>query len=102
MIPESRIESYLANIAGLGNAAPSSPQTRIEYLLSLIAAGGGGGGGGGTTNYDLLTNKPQINGVTLQGNKTLAQLGIASATGGFDGMTGADIDSIATSIFGGT
>lgn len=30
----------------------------------------------GTTNYNDLSNKPQIGGVTLSGNKTLAQLGI--------------------------
>lgn len=36
----------------------------------------GGGGGGGTDDYSLLSNKPQINGTTLTGNKTSAQLGI--------------------------
>lgn len=36
------------------------------------------GGGGGTSNYNDLTNKPQINSVTLQGNKTLNQLGITA------------------------
>lgn len=41
-------------------------------------AGGGGGGGGGTTNYNALNNKPQINGVTLSGNKSLQDLGIAA------------------------
>lgn len=32
--------------------------------------------GGGTTNYNELTNKPQINSVTLTGNLSLADLGI--------------------------
>ena len=36
----------------------------------------GGGGGGGTTDYNELGNKPSINGVTLEGNKTSAQLNI--------------------------
>lgn len=36
----------------------------------------GGGGGSGTTNYNQLTNKPQINGVTLSGNVSSDQLGI--------------------------
>lgn len=36
------------------------------------------GGGGGTSNYNDLTNKPQIGGVTLSGNKTLTQLGITA------------------------
>lgn len=37
-------------------------------------------GGGGTTNYTDLTNKPQINGVTLSGNKTTSDLGITIPT----------------------
>lgn len=36
-----------------------------------------GGGGGSTTNYNDLTNKPQINGTTLSGNKTFADLGLS-------------------------
>ena len=39
------------------------------------------GGGGGTTNYNSLSNKPQINGVMLTGNKTTADLGITIPTG---------------------
>ena len=40
----------------------------------------GGGGGGGTTNYNVLNNKPSINGNTLIGNKTNADLGIPTKT----------------------
>lgn len=36
----------------------------------------GGGGSGGTTDYEMLENKPQINGVELLGNKSLTDLGI--------------------------
>ena len=36
-------------------------------------------GEGGTTDYSVLTNKPQINGVELSGNKTLTDLGIQAA-----------------------
>ena len=36
-------------------------------------------GGGGTSNYNDLINKPSINGVTLSGNKSLSDLGAASA-----------------------
>ena len=43
---------------------------RLDALES-----GGGGGTGGTTNYEKLSNKPQLNGVTLEGNKTLDQVG---------------------------
>ena len=34
------------------------------------------GGGGGTSNYNQLSNKPQINGVELTGNKTSGDLNI--------------------------
>lgn len=39
----------------------------------------GGGGTAGTTDYEDLENKPSINGIELSGNKTLSELGIASA-----------------------
>lgn len=42
----------------------------------LFAKSLGGGGGSGTDNYNELSNKPQINSVTLSGNKSLANLGI--------------------------
>lgn len=35
-------------------------------------------GGGGTSDYTQLSNKPQINGVTLTGNKSLSDIGAAS------------------------
>ena len=38
-----------------------------------------GGGGGGTSNYNALTNKPKINNVELNGNKTSSDLGIQPA-----------------------
>lgn len=38
--------------------------------------GSGGGTGGGTTDYVDLSNKPKINNVELNGNKTLSELGI--------------------------
>lgn len=35
-------------------------------------------GGSGTDNYNALSNKPKINGITLQGNKTLSDIGTYS------------------------
>lgn len=52
--------------------APTTIEAEIKDVIRS-------GGGGGTTNYNLLTNKPQLNGVTLQGNKSLADLGIDKA-----------------------
>lgn len=61
-----------------GESYGEPPTSEISELLielnQLIIAGGGGGGG--TTNYNGLTNKPQINGVELKNNKSLADLGI--------------------------
>lgn len=51
----------------------------IETLLALIYAdgnGSGGGGGGGTTNYNMLSNRPKINGHVLEGDQTGAALGL--------------------------
>ena len=50
-----------------------------EILLGLIKANSGGGGGG-TTDYDDLSNKPQIGGVTLSGNQSASDLGLATTT----------------------
>ena len=46
-------------------------------------------GGGGTSNYNDLINKPSINSVTLQGNKTASQLGFAevATSGSYDDLT---------------
>lgn len=44
------------------------------------SSGSGGGGGSTETDYRNLSNKPQINGVELDGNKSLSTLGIASAS----------------------
>ena len=37
-------------------------------------------GGTGTTDYNELANKPQINNITLESNKTAAQLGLATTS----------------------
>ena len=52
----------------------------VLTIPSIVAGSKNGGGAGGTTNYDNLTNKPKVNGVTLSGNKTSADLGITTLT----------------------
>lgn len=60
-----------------GDPYDGEPTSEIsELLLELKEVIEAGGGGGGTTNYNSLSNKPQINSVTLQGNKSLSDLGI--------------------------
>lgn len=51
-----------------------------EILLGIINAKSGGGGG--TSDYSQLSNKPQIGGVTLSGDKSASDLGlVAEETG---------------------
>ena len=75
--PESRVEEILVATID-GTEYTEYPQSRIEQLLIELKAviEAGGGGGGGTTNYNLLENKPAINGTTLTGDKSLSDLGI--------------------------
>lgn len=71
------------------------------------------GGGGGTSDYDDLIDKPQINGVTLTGNKTSADLNITGTTytagAGLtltgttfatDDATDAEVANMLTAVFG--
>lgn len=51
--------------------------TTVESAMAAInALAASGGGGGGTTNYNVLLNKPKINGVELTGDKSSADLHI--------------------------
>ena len=53
----------------------------IKTINNLSLLGSGNitiEGGGGTSDYDQLSNRPQINSVTLTGNKQLSDLGIPS------------------------
>lgn len=75
-----RREVYLSAIAnGEGSGNLPEPICREEVFLKQIAENGTGGGSG-TTNYTALTNKPSINGITLTGNKTSAELGLGGNT----------------------
>ena len=78
--PQTRQEQYLANAAGMDINRPEKPITREEQYLEAVceAIEEGGGGGGGTTDYTKLKNKPSINNVTLTGNKSADDLGLAT------------------------
>ena len=60
----------------------------------VISSTATGSGGSGTTDYTDLTNKPQINSVELDGNKTLQDLGIQPAG---DYLSTGDLAAVATS-----
>lgn len=70
-----------------------------EILLGLIKANSGGGGGG-TSNYNDLSNKPQIGGVTLSGNKSASDLGLVAAVDG-KGLSTNDYTDADKAIVGG-
>lgn len=52
-------------------------ETLLASAYGGTGSGSGGGGGTGTSNYNDLTNRPKINGITLSGNKSTSDLGIA-------------------------
>ena len=78
--PVTRKEQYLSAMAENTAQYPEEPITREEMYLDYLCKNGAGGGSGGTTNYNDLTNKPTINGVTLEGNKTAEDLKISGMT----------------------
>ena len=53
-----------------------------KTIALIKALAGGSGGSGGTSNYSDLSNKPQINSVTLSGNKSFSDLGIHNLPSG--------------------
>ena len=48
----------------------------IESILQRLGVLEENGGGGESSDYSDLENKPQLNGVTLEGNKTLEDVGV--------------------------
>lgn len=83
---EDMYYDYMIN----GSGYLPKPITRKEmYLYYLCVNGFGTQGGGGTTNYNGLDNKPQINGVTLQGDLTSHDLGIQEFSGDYQDLQGA-------------
>ena len=62
--------------------AESNPDALAQIWAAIDELKAGGGGSGGTTNYENLSNKPRLNGVTLEGNKTLDQVGVLAKNQG--------------------
>lgn len=74
------INGYDYSIPYSGTAPTVGSTVRVFIpngnMSDAFIGGGGGGGSTGTTNYNNLTNKPSINGVTLSGNKTSTELDV--------------------------
>lgn len=78
----------------------------IEKILGIKYDAIGSGGGGGTSNYNDLTNKPSIGGVTLSGNKDIDDLGgiplpSSPSSGDFLVYDGADWTAMALTTWSG-
>lgn len=73
--PQSRVERILHSTID-GTPYNTRPLSRVEEdlleLKSVIEAGGGG-----TMDYNLLLNKPSINGTELVGELTSQDIGVA-------------------------
>lgn len=74
-VPQSRTEAILRATID-GQEYNNLPESRIEALLLELKEVIEAGGGGGTTDYNQLTNKPQINGHELEGNMSTDDLHI--------------------------
>lgn len=57
-------------------------------------------GGGGTSDYDALSNRPSINGTTLSGNKTAAELGLGTYSKPSGGIPKTDLASAVQTSLG--
>lgn len=73
LTPIIRKEKYLAKAGGQDVRVPDPPITREEMFLKAIADNSGG-----TSDYSDLSNKPKINNVELNGNKSWADLGLSN------------------------
>lgn len=67
MIPATKSQAE----NGVDNKTYMTPLRTKQAILANKS-----GGGSGTNNYNDLENKPKINNVTLEGNKTSSELGL--------------------------
>jgi len=84
-IPQTDFERYIQIVremlADKQDTLVSGENIKTINNLSLLGSGNIDiQGGGGTSDYDDLTNKPSVNGTTLIGNKTSADLGLQDRT----------------------
>ena len=72
LTPVIHIEKVIAKASGDAQYANVDAITHLEQIIAKY------GGGGGTDDYSDLSNKPKINNVTLDGNKSWADLGLSN------------------------
>ena len=74
LTPVTHFEKVIAKAGGDSAYSAVIPITHTEQIIAKY----GGGGGGGSSDYTHLINKPKINNVTLDGNKSWADLGLSN------------------------
>jgi len=85
----------LRQISGKLTGSLSAPASMCgELSQQKTLTGGISLPDGGEKNYERLSNKPQINGVELVGDKNIEQLGVTT-------MTNIEIKSIFDNVFKG-
>ena len=62
---------FQASNITINKTGETNPIYTSDYSIALDSLSGNGGG---TSDYSDLENKPSINGITLDGDKTLADL----------------------------
>ena len=77
-VDAAEAQAVLAESWAVGGTGTREGEDTNNAKYWAEQAQGGGGGGGGTTDYNALSNRPAINGHTLQGDQTAAQLGLAT------------------------
>lgn len=89
--PKSSVGMQVANstiyISGDSGTVNVMGTNSAENPFKIVGEGGGGSISGGTTDYNDLDNKPKIGGVTLEGDKSLEDLGISQSEGGSSDVT---------------
>lgn len=80
--PLTRQEMYLSKIAGENTELPREPLTREEMYLEAIAQGGGG-----SSDFNDLENRPQLNGVEMDGDTDITDfVGTDGTNAGAQGL----------------
>lgn len=77
--PLSRSEQILLDTIN-NQLYKDEPLSRMEYLLKELNETLQGSTPGGVRDYESLTNKPTIGGITVDGDKTLEDYGLMTVS----------------------
>lgn len=97
--PHTRLETYLAKLAGQNVTIPDTPISRIECYLEYLCENGGGGGGGGFTPSPSAGGHNGIFRGQSLGSSLTADQSAAIQAGNFDGMYVGDYWTINGTVY---